>query len=90
MPEKNERGNYTIEEVIHYGEYRHSRHVEVYDITVATIDGVLMSSAYCYGSWADAEPQFAEHRRAALVQLVDDLRSGVTNRAIGWSTFRLI
>jgi hypothetical protein len=88
---KNSRGMYVIEEVIHHGEYRSTRRVEVYDITTATIDGILMSSAYCYGSWQEPEnPGHRDHRRGALKQLVSDLRHGVTNRAIGWSTFRLI
>lgn len=89
MPEKNERGNYTIEEVIHHGEYRNTRRVEVYDITPVTVDAVLISSAYCYGSWLDSD-QYAEVRRAALATLVDDLKHGRVNRAIGWSTFRTI
>jgi hypothetical protein len=88
---KNSRGMYVIEEVIHHGEYRSTRRVEVYDITAATVDGILMSSAYCYGSWQEPEnPGHRDHRRGALKQLVSDLRHGVTNRAIGWSTFRLI
>jgi hypothetical protein len=87
---RNDRGMFTIQEVIHHGDYRSQRFVEVYEINETTVDAVLQSSAYCYGSWAHAEPQFAEHRSAALKQLVQDLRDGVTNRAIGWSTFRLI
>jgi hypothetical protein len=81
---------YTVEEVIHHGDYRSTRRVEVYDITPSTIDGILMSSAYCYGSWARADAPFAEHRAAVLKALVKDLRSGIENRAVGWSTFRLI
>lgn len=88
---RNHRNMYTVEEFIHHGNYRSLRTVEVYDITVATVDGILMSSAYCYGSWQHPEnPGHLEHRRAALKQLVADLKAGETNRAIGWSTFRLL
>lgn len=86
---KNDRDMFTIQEVIHHGDYRSIRRVEVYAINDTTVDAVLQSSAYCYGSWLHAEPQYAEHRRAALKQLVDDLKHGRENRAIGWSTFRL-
>lgn len=87
---RNERRMFTIEEFIHHGDYRSRRFVEVYDINPVTVDAVLQSSAYCYGSWAHAEPPHTEVRRAHLHQLVDDLRHGRTNRAIGWSTFRLL
>jgi hypothetical protein len=87
---KNHRGMFTIEEVIHHGDYRSQRYVEVYALNETTVDAVLISSAYCYGSWAHAEHPYTEHRAAALKQLVDDLLHGRTNRSIGWSTFRLI
>jgi hypothetical protein len=86
---RNERGMYTVEETIHHGDYRSTRRVEVYDITPSTVDGILMSSAYCYGSWARADAPYAEHRAAVLKALVKDLRSGIENRSVGWSTFRL-
>lgn len=90
-PTRNQRGMYTIEEVIHHGDYRSTRHVEVYDINTVTVDAILQSSAYCYGSWRNPDnPDYAGHRRVALVQLVSDLNHGVTNRSIGWSTFRTI
>lgn len=88
---RNHRGMYSVEESIHHGDYRSLRTVEVYDITTATIDGILMSSAYCYGSWQNPEnPEHRTRRRTALARLVDDLRHGRTNRDIGWSTFRLV
>lgn len=88
---RNVRGMYTIEETIHHGNYLSTRQVEVYAITVQTVDAVLMSSAYCYGSWDNPEnPDHRDHRRQALRQLVTDLRNGVTNRSVGWSTFRLL
>ncbi|UOK18415.1 hypothetical protein SEA_BRUHMOMENT_99 [Arthrobacter phage BruhMoment] len=88
---KNERGMYVVEELIHHGNYRSTRRVEVYDVTASTMDGVLMSSAYCYGSWQNPEnPDHTKHRRDALLQLVDDLRHLRTNRSIGWSTFRIL
>lgn len=87
---RNHRNMFVIEEYIHHGNYRSRRTVEVYDINAVTVDAVLQSSAYCYGSWLHAEAPHTEHRRAALHQLVEDLRHGRTNRAIGWSTFRLV
>lgn len=91
MPVKNERGNYVIEEVIHHGEYRNTRRVEVYAINETTVDAVLQSSAYCYGSWKHPEnPSHELHRRTALARLVADLNEGRENRHIGWSTFRTI
>lgn len=88
---RNERGMYVIEEVIHHGDYRSVRRVEVYDINETTVDAVLQSSAYCYGSWKHPESiSHREHRNTALSVLVEDLKWGRTNRAIGWSTFRTI
>lgn len=89
-PRRNERGMYTIEEVIHHGDYRTTRRVEVYSITETTVDAVLQSSAYCYGSWARADAPYAEHRAAVLKALVADLNAGRPNMTIGWSTFRTI
>lgn len=90
MPRKNERGNYTIEEVIHHGDYRHTRHVEVYDINPVTVDAVLISSAYCYGSWLDPKGPYPDVRRPKLFELVEDLKRDRENRSVGWSTFRTI
>lgn len=90
-PKRNERGMYVIEEVIHHGDYRSARRVEVYSVNVVTVDAVLQSSAYAYGSWQHPEnPDHTEVRRLQLRQLVSDLKHGLTNRSIGWSTFRLI
>lgn len=88
--QKNAGGMYAVQEVIHHGDYRSSRLVEVYDLNETTVDAILQSSAYCYGSWANAEPQFHEHRAAALKNLVEDLKQGRVNRSIGWSTFRVL
>jgi hypothetical protein len=87
---KNSRDMYVIEELIHHGEYRTVRRVEMYDINPVTVDAVLISSAYCYGSWLDPNAQHAAARRPKLFALVDDLRHGRVNRTVGWSTFRLI
>ena len=88
---RNERGMYVIEESIHHGNYRSVRRVEVYDINAVTVDAVIVSSAYAYGSWLTPEnPAHKQARNANLHNLVDDLRSLRTNRVIGWSTFRLI
>lgn len=87
---RNERGMYVIEESIHHGDYRSVRRVEVYDINAVTVDAVIVSSAYTYGSWLDPDSPHATGRRPKLFDLVDDLRSLRTNRVIGWSTFRLI
>jgi hypothetical protein len=88
---KNCRGMYVIEEFIHHGEYRSTRRVEVYDINAVTVDAVIQSSAYCYGSWLHPEnPDHKQPRNTKLHQLVEDLRHGRTNRTVGWSTFRLI
>ena len=87
---KNERGMYVIEEAIHHGDYRSTRRVEVYDITPVTVDAVLISSAYCYGSWLDPHGPYPDARRPKLFELVEDLRAGRENRQIGWSTFKLV
>lgn len=89
--QRNERGMYVIEEVIHHGDYRSQRRVEVYAINVVTVDAIIQSSAYSYGSWLHPEnPKHTEVRRAKLRGLVEDLKAGRVNRDIGWSTFRLI
>lgn len=85
---KNEHGMYSIEEVIHHGDYRSVRVVQVYDINPVTVDAVIQSSAYCYGSWLNGE--YPEVRRPKLFELVEDLKHGRVNRSIGWSTFRLL
>ena len=88
--QRNHRNMYSIEETIHHGEYRSTRTVEVYDINPVTVDAVLISSAYCYGSWLDPDGPHSEVRRPKLFELVEDLKHGRTNRVIGWSTFRLV
>ena len=88
---RNERGMFVIEETIHHGDYRSVRRVEVYSINAVTVDCIIQSSAYCYGSWLNPDnPAHREPRNAKLHGLVEDLRHGRTNRDIGWSTFRLI
>jgi hypothetical protein len=68
---KNCRGMYVIEEFIHHGEYRSTRRVEVYDINAVTVDAVIQSSAYCYGSWLHPEnPDHKQPRNTKLHQLV--------------------
>lgn len=87
---RNERGMYVIEEFIHHGDYRSKRRVEVYEVNRDTVNAVIESSAYCYGSfkknnsWADVT------RNEILDALVQDLRALRTNRTISWSTFRII
>lgn len=76
--------NVKIRETIHHGDYRNVRTVEVWEINPVTVDAVLQSSAYCYGSFANADG------RQMLLDLVDDLRAGRINRAIGWSTFEVV
>ena len=87
---RNHRNMYSIEESIHHGEYRSLRVVEVYDVNPVTVDAVLISSAYCYGSWLDPNGPHSDVRRTHLFELVEDLRHGRTNRVIGRSTFRLV
>lgn len=88
---RNERGMYVIEESIHHGDYRSTRRVEVYAINFVTVDAIIQSSAYGYGSWLHpANPDHTKARSAMLLDLVADLKSGRTNRNIGWSTFRTI
>lgn len=88
---RNSRGMYVIEESIHHGDYRSTRRVEVYGINAVTVDCIIQSSAYCYGSWLHPEnPDHKQARNTKLHQLVEDLRHGRTNRTVGWSTFRLI
>jgi len=82
---------FKIRETIHHGNYRSVRTVEVYAINTVTVDAVLQSSAYCYGSWQEPEQEsHREYRRAALKGLVEDLKAGRVNRSIGWSTFEVI
>lgn len=88
--QRNERGMFVIEETIHHGDYRSTRRVEVYDINPVTVDAIIQSSAYCYGSWLDPHGPYPGARRPKLFELVADLRAGRENRQIGWSTFRLI
>jgi hypothetical protein len=88
---RNERGMYVIEETIHHGEYRSTRRVEVHAINAVTVDAVIQSSAYAYGSWLHPDnPEHKQVRNTQLHQLVADLKALRTNRCIGWSTFRII
>jgi hypothetical protein len=91
VPRRNLRGMYVIEETIHHGSYRSTRRIEVYAINVLTVDAILQSSAYAYGSWQNPEnPAHTEVRRTQLRHLVEDLKAGRENKQIGWSTFRTI
>lgn len=75
--------NVKIREKIHHGHYRHERVVEVWTINSVTVDAILQSSAYCYGSLAnDAE-------QARLDALVADLKAGRVAQ-IGWSDLEVI
>lgn len=76
-----------IEEVIHHGDYRSRRVVEVWSINEITVDAVITSSAYCYPTYQDPDYPAREERLHALVE---DLKAGRENRNIGWSTFRVI
>lgn len=88
---RNERGMYVIEETIHHGDYRSVRRVEVHAVNAVTVDAVIQSSAYAYGSWLNPEnPDYKEVRNAKLHELVADLRALRVNRSVGWSTFRII
>jgi hypothetical protein len=91
-PIKNDAGMYPVEEIIHHGDYYSRRVVEVYALNETTVDAIIQSSAYCYGSWANAEgaDDLKSHRRELLKRLVQDLKEGRVNRSIGWSTFRVL
>lgn len=70
--------NVKIREVIHHGDYRHTRVMEVYKLTPLTVRGVLMSSAYCY--------ELSIERR--LAEIVSELSTtGIAH--VGWSTFTI-
>lgn len=80
LPTKNERGMYVVEEVIHHGNHRSERRVEVWALTKETVNGILESSAYGYSGVAE------KYRE----QLLIDLKEGHVNRSVGWSTFRVL
>lgn len=75
-PVKNHRDMYAVEEVIHHGDYRSARVVEVYALNETTAGAILESSAYCYG-------------RTRAAQLLADLKLSRVS-SIGWSRFRLL
>jgi hypothetical protein len=77
--------NIKIRETIHHGDYRNVRTVEVYAVNKVTVDAVLQSSAYCYGTFTDTD-----RHREMLAELVEDLKAGRVNRSIGWSTFEVV
>lgn len=87
---RNERGMYVIEEFIHHGDYRSKRRVEVFAINMLTVDAVIQSSAYDYGSWNDRSSEHYEARSTKLRLIVEDLKALRTNRMVGWSTFRIL
>lgn len=80
-PVKNARGNYCIEEVVHHGDYRHKRIVEVESLNERTVGAVVRSGPYVY-TCADDSPQ--------LARILADLKRGRVNRSHGWSTFRVL
>jgi hypothetical protein len=92
LARKNDRGMYVVQELIHHGNYRSLRRVEVYELNEVTVDAILQSSAYCYGSFAGPQenPLYTAPRNAHLKHLVSDLKRGRVNRSIGWSTFRVL
>lgn len=83
-PVKNGRDMYVVEEHIHHGQYNKRRRVEVYQINVITLDSIIRSSGYVYGTQLDT-PAGTER----LKQMVHDLKHGRTVE-YGWSTFRAI
>lgn len=80
-PLKNARGNYCIEELVHHGDYRHVRIVEVHTLDARTIGAVVRSGPYIYTA-GDDSPQVA--------RILADLKRGRVNRSHGWSTFRVL
>lgn len=88
--EKNERDMYAVEELIHHGNYISRRTVEVYALNEVTVDAIIQSSAYCYGSWKNPDVTYESLRPSHLEHLVQDLKEGRVNRSIGWSTFRVL
>lgn len=75
--------NVKIREKIHHGNYRHERVVEVYAINNVTVDAVVQSSAYCYGTLSTGAGQ------ARLEALVAALKAGKVAQ-LGWSDFEVI
>jgi hypothetical protein len=80
-PVKNQRGNYVIEEVVHHGDYRHVRIVEVDTLDRRTVGAAVRSGPYIYNC-EDDSPQVA--------RVLADLLLGRVNRSHGWSTFRVV
>lgn len=76
--------NIKIQEKIHHGDYINVRVVEVHAINRNTVDGILISSAYCYGSY-----QGSVREQKRLDDLIEDLKAGEKGY-IGWSTFEVI
>lgn len=75
--------NVKVRETIHHGNYRNVRVMEVYALNAVTVDALVQSSAYCYGSLTEG-PQ-----RARLEALVAALKAGRVAQ-IGWSDFEVI
>lgn len=80
-PIHNNRGNYCVEEVVHHGNYRHVRIVEVATLDARTVGAIVRSGPYIYHP-GDDSPQVA--------QILADLKLGRVNRSHGWSTFRVL
>jgi hypothetical protein len=74
---------FKIQETISHGDYRSVRVMEVYAINGVTVDALVQSSAYCYGSLANDKDQ------NKLDAIVDGLKSG-KRVALGWSDFKVI
>jgi hypothetical protein len=75
--------NIKIQEKIHHGDYINVRVVEVYAINEITVDAILQSSAYGYGSYQ------TDRLQKRLDDLVTDLKAGEKGY-VGWSTFEVI
>lgn len=80
-PVRNNRGNYCVEEVVHHGNYRHVRIVEVESLNERTVGAIVRSGPYVYHC-EDDSPQVA--------RILADLKLGRVNRSHGWSTFRVL
>lgn len=75
--------NVKVREKIHHGHYRSERVVEVYTLNAVTVDAIVQSSAYCYGTLSEG-PQ-----KARLDALVATLKEGKVAQ-LGWSDFEVI
>lgn len=81
VPVRNARGNYCVEELVHHGNYRHVRIMEVEELLPRTVGAIVRSGPYIYTA-ADDSPHVAK--------ILADLKRGRVNRSHGWSTFRVM